>query len=625
LSEKTILLVETDDILTGYLQDYLAENGARSVLLRTDSVHQAVQMLPRTPVDLLISHHGGPVGIDGLALLQEVRRMDLAVRVVLVAEEDAEEDRIVALSLGCTLYLPKPFSYERFSEIICNLLQPQQGFTGRVVGMRLEDVIQMFCYRKDSTLLTVLHGETKGLIYIHDGGIVHAECDSLTGVEAFYEIVGWGGGGFLSQIILKAPPKTVFIDWQSLLMEGMRQKDEIRHALAPLPTEEAGRTAGAMPTELAEASRKPVSPPVAAAEAKRIMIVDDSRFIRKIVQEILESDSSLSVAGYATNGQEAIAKIDELKPDLILLDWDMPIMKGSTTLMHIMIRSPCPVVVLSGFVGGVGANPFDLLCLGGVDFLRKPQNNWRMDGRADDMVRRIKDACGIRFDRIRRVRIPASLPESKQTNGYATPASLLAVFGSSMGGCTDLIRLVPMLPADLPAAVIVLHDMQKEAIGAFVDYLDRRSRTTVRSLEAGVPLVAGICYVHPATVRAELVRQGDHLTAVFAEGGTVQEVQEHFLSSAAKLLGRSLVAVLLSGSNGGRAGGLRAVKKAGGVTLIQDPASSTDPRAAEEAIQEGVVDYRASADNLAQTFENLINLVAKGNAARARQESTHER
>jgi two-component system chemotaxis response regulator CheB len=617
LSEKTILLVETEELLVRYLEDYFAEIGPRSVLLRTTSIAQAVPALLSNSTDLLVSYHGGPSRIDGLALLQEVRRMDLPVRVVLVAEEDLEEDRIVALSLGCTLYLPKPFSYERFSEIVFNLLQPQQGFTGRVVGMRLEDVIQMFCYRKDSTLLTVLHGETKGLIYIHDGGIVHAECDSLTGVEAFYEILGWGGGGFLSQIILKAPPKTVFIDWQSLLMEGIRQKDEIRYALAPFPAEEAGLTAPAA-VEVAEASPRPVSAPVPAAEAKRIMIVDDSRFIRKIVQEILESDASLLVAGYATNGQEAIAKIDELKPDLILLDWDMPIMKGSTTLMHIMIRSPCPVVVLSGFVGGVGANPFDLLCLGGVDFLRKPQNNWRMDGRADDMVRRIKEACGIRFDRIRRVRIPASVPESKPTNGHSTPATLLAVFGSSTGGCTDLIRLVPMLPADLPAAVIVLHDMQKEAIGAFVDYLDRRSRTTVRSLEAGVPLVDGICYVHPATVRAELVRQGEHLTAVFANAGTVQEVQEHFLGSASKLLGKSLVAVLLSGSNGGGARGLRAVKKAGGVTLIQDPVSSTDPRAAEAAIHEGVVDYRASADNLAQTFENLINLVAKGKAARAR-------
>jgi len=625
LSEKTILVVETEDTVVRYLQAYLAEMGSLAKLLWASSAGQATRMLQSTSVDLVISHHGGQSGIDGLGLIQQVLTMDQPVRVVIVAEEEQEQDRIVALSLGSTLYVSKPFSFEKFSELIFNLIQPQQGFTGRIVAMRLEDIIQMFCYRKDSTLLTVLHGEHKGLIYIHDGGIVHAECDTLIGVEAFYEIVGWDGGAFLSQIILKAPPPTVFIDWQSLLMEGMRQKDEIRHALAPMPSEKAERVDAPVNAAVSDQSRRVKEPTARETPSKRIMIVDDSRFIRKIVQEILESDSSLLVTGFATNGQEALAKIDELKPDLILLDWDMPVMKGSTTLMHIMIRSPCPVVVLSGFVGGVGANPFDLLCLGGVDFLRKPQNNWRMDGRAEDMVRRIKDASEIKFDRIRRVRIPPSMPPSESSGEPSNPATLLAVLGSSTGGCTDLIRLIPVLSSNLPAAVVVLHDMQKEAMGAFVDYLDRRSRIRVRSLEAGVPLREGTCYVHPATVRVDLVRQGKDLTPVLSESRSAQEVQELFFSSASNIMGKNLVAVLLSGSNGGGTAGLRAVKKAGGVTLIQDPAWSTDPRAAEAAIQQGVADYQASADNLAQTFEELIKLVAKGKAARARQESSHER
>jgi len=182
-----------------------------------------------------------------------------------------------------------------------------------------------------------------------------------------------------------------------------------------------------------------------------------------------------------------------------------------------------------------------------------------------------------------------------------------------------------MLSSDLPAAMVVLHDMQKEAMGAFVDYLDRRSRISVRSLEAGVPLKDGTCYVHPATVRVELLRQENDLTPVLKESRSPQEVQELFFSSASDIMGKNLVAVLLSGNNGGGTAGLRAVKRAGGVTLIQDPAWSTDPRAAEAAIQQGVVDYQASADNLAQTFEELIKLVAKGKAARARQESSHER
>ena len=175
------------------------------------------------------------------------------------------------------------------------------------------------------------------------------------------------------------------------------------------------------------------------------MIVDDSRFIRKIVQEIIESDSALSVVGYATNGQDALAKIEEIKPDLILLDWDMPVMKGSTALMHIMIKTPCPVIILSSFAGGVGVNPIDLLCLGGVDFLRKPQNNWRLDGRADDLVRRVKEASSIKFGRIRRVKVPPQVNRNHDSGNDSRPAQFLTILASSVGGSADLIRLIPFL------------------------------------------------------------------------------------------------------------------------------------------------------------------------------------
>jgi len=332
------------------------------------------------------------------------------------------------------------------------------------------------------------------------------------------------------------------------------------------------------------------------------MIVDDSRFIRKIVQEILQSDPELMVAGYATNGQEALSRIEELKPDLILLDWDMPVMKGSTALMHIMIRSPCPVVVLSGFVGGVGANPFDLLCFGGVDFLRKPQNNWRLDGRADDLVRRVKSACGIKFERIRRVKVPAPFSQGPATDRGHIPADFLVVFASSIGGGADLIRVIPTLNPSMRAAVVILHDMQQQSIGAFVDYLDRRSPVPVRSLESGSPLMEGVCYAHPAAVPLELTRKGSALCARVPEYTPPSKPLDHLLTSAAAVLKSSLIAAVLSGSPELGIEGLRAVKQSEGTILVQDPMSCTDPRLAELALQEGVVDYTCPADALAEAL-----------------------
>ena len=609
MSERRILIVENEKVLHPFVETYFVELGSGYIVSSAGSVSAAIKMLQDSAIDLVVLDHQRLGKLDGLELLRETRRTGLPVQVLLVADKELEGDGITALAMGCTNFIVKPFSNEKLVSLIFNILQPQQGFKGRVVGMRLEDVIQMFCYRKDSTLLRVFSEGSRGSIYVHDGGIVHAECGSMTGVEAFYEILGWEGGEFLSQVIFTAPQQTMFMDWQSLLMEGIRQRDEIRHALEPFPgavdeSSKLGASGNGKALPVATSGEHDV--PEQTDSAKRVMIVDDSRFIRKIVQELLQSDPGLAVAGYATNGQEALERIDELKPDLILLDWDMPVMKGSTTLMHIMIKSPCPVVVLSGFVGGVGANPFDLLCLGGVDFLRKPQNRWRIDGRAEDLVTRVKEACGIKFNRIRRVRIPSIVKQPSPSPEKSVPSRFLAVFGSSTGGCSDLIRIIPFLPKELPTAIVVIHDMQREAIGAFVDYLDRRSKLEVRQVESGTVLVDGVCYVHPAAVPLDLIKEDGRLILKIVSEHPSNEALDHFLISASKAMGANLLAVLLSGGPSRGLEGLRAVKRARGMTMVQDPVSSVDPRMAETALLDRVVDRKCPADSLAETFLKLI-------------------
>lgn len=609
MSEKRILIVEQSRHLAQLLEEYFSQSGPRYHVLSADSVPEAVTLISNSVVDLVLSEHLGPGLIDGLELLDEIRRMDRPVRSILIAPNELRDDWTTALFKGCAGFLVEPLDEERLTDLLFSMLNSQQGFVGRVVEMRIEDVIQLFCYRKESTLISVRHDDTLGFIYIVDGGIAHAECDSIDGVDAFFEILGWDSGEFASQVVLDVPERTVFVDWQSLLMEGVRQKDEIRHALGPVEAVESSSAALAARAEAGtwQMAARPGAPLQPEQEAgKRIMIVDDSRFIRKILQEIIRPETGLVVGGYATNGREALAKIDEVKPELILLDWDMPVMKGSTTLMHIMIRSPCPVVILSGFAGGIGANPFDLLCLGGVDFLRKPQSNWRADGRADDLVRRITDACGIKFDRIRRVKIPSPVKRPDAVAGAPVPARFLGVFFSSTGGCTDLIRTIPSLPESLPAAVLALHDMQVEAVEAFVDYLDRRSRIPVRRLQSRQPLEEGVVYVHPATVPLEVMRLGEQVTTAILPELAGVNVLDHFLLSVSRAMGENVLAVLLSGKPDVGIEGLRDVKRVGGITMVQDPASSMDPRLAEAALGAGLMDHKCPAEQLAALFASLI-------------------
>ncbi|AFM27438.1 chemotaxis protein CheB [Desulfomonile tiedjei] len=602
MTERRVLIIEPEDTLLKIFQEYFSQLGGGYLIQQVHTVSAALDLVHQNSIEVAVLDHQGPGRLDCIEFLRVLRDHKCYTQVIVIADEQFKPLMLPVLSLGATNFLLKPPDAS-LCELVFHMLQPQQGFIGRVVSMKLEDVIQMFCYRKESTLLWVFHERAKGMIYVHDGGIIHAECDSLSGVEAFYEILGWEGGEFLSQVALSVPERTLFMDWQSLLMEGMRQKDEIRHALGPI-SEIPGSAAkgnnsrpGAM-----ESVQESTGP------AKRVMIVDDSRFIRKIVQEILQSDPGVIVAGYATNGQEALAKIDELKPDLILLDWDMPVMKGSTTLMHIMIRSPCPVVILSGFVGGVGANPFDLLCLGGVDFLRKPQNNWRMDGRADDLVRRIKEASLIKFERIRRVKIPPAIQKEVSEEAKGNPSNFLTIVWASTGGSTDLIRTIPLLPEDLPTCLVVLHDMQQEAIGAFIDYLQRRSRIRVRPLVSGLSLLDGTCYIHPSTVPVELMKNGNQFVLKVVPELRGIPVLDHFMVSASKSLGGNLVSVMLSGGSDNGIEGLRAVKQVQGITVVQDPMSSMDPRMAEAVLQEGLADYSCPADSLVETLTNIIRL-----------------
>jgi two-component system, chemotaxis family, protein-glutamate methylesterase/glutaminase len=604
LAEQRILILEKHRDLGSTVEKYLAQKELEYQVLVVDSVARAVQTMTNHAVGLVISSHEASGGINGLELLREVRDRAFPARALLMADPSLESDRNTALTLGCASYLIKPVPEDKLCDLLFNMLQPHQGFSGKVVGMRLEDIVQLFCYRRDSTLLIVFHNGVKGAIFVDNGGIVHSQCGPVIGVDAFYEILEWESGEFLSQVVFDIPEQTIFLDWQSLLMEGIRQKDEIRHALSPIA--DAKTDNHLMPLSLAP-EPAPRSEAVAAeGPAKRIMIVDDSRFIRKIVQEIIESDSALSVAGYATNGQDALAKLEEIKPDLVLLDWDMPVMKGSTALMHIMIRTPCPVIILSSFAGGVGANPIDLLCLGGVDFLRKPQNNWRLDGRADDLVRRVKEACSIKFDRIRRVKVPPQINHKRDSQHDSRPAKFVTILGSSIGGSGDLIRLIPFLAAELPSAVIAVHDMQQEALPAFVDYLERRSRIEVQLLKPGSLLTQGVCYVHPAAAPVELLK--GHGGIAVEKPATLKNHMplDHLLISASKVLKANLLAVLLSGGSEQGVEGLKAVRREGGVTLVEDPSSSASPQMAEAAVRQETVDYVVPAEMLAERIEKLI-------------------
>lgn len=179
----------------------------------------------------------------------------------------------------------------------------------------------MCCLSNINMAIRVTKDSQQGVIYIQDCSITHAECSNSVGENAFYEILAWESGGFETMKIDAPPEATIEKNWQFLLMEAARLIDE--RAIEEVPVDAAEEI------QLFQEMNR-----------LRVLIVDDSPLMCRILENILKDDEEISIVGTAKNGEEALLKIDELKPDLITLDVNMPVMDGNTALKHIMIKSP---------------------------------------------------------------------------------------------------------------------------------------------------------------------------------------------------------------------------------------------------------------------------------------------
>jgi two-component system chemotaxis response regulator CheB len=221
----------------------------------------------------------------------------------------------------------------------------QSGFAGTLKNLQLIDIIQLCCLSVSTMAIKVTKEESEGTIFIQNGEVVHACQGETAGIDAFYTIMGWERGNFETFDADVTPKRTIREHYHFLLMEASRQIDETTQRR----TEEAASV---------------------AQKKLRVLIVDDSPIMTKILTSVYTAQGDIEIAGTAGNGEQAIEMIDTTRPDLITLDVNMPVMDGNTTLKHIMIKKPCPVIVMSNLGDTSLENVLNFLDLGAVDFMR---------------------------------------------------------------------------------------------------------------------------------------------------------------------------------------------------------------------------------------------------------------
>lgn len=341
----------------------------------------------------------------------------------------------------------------------------------------------------------------------------------------------------------------------------------------------------------------------------RVLVVDDSALMRKLIPQMLDADQSIQVVGTAMDGTFCLKKIEELQPTVVTLDLQMPGMNGIDTLKEIMRRHPMPVIVVSSHSTEGASITLKALALGAFDFVAKPQDaSGHMTETAKELIAKIKAAAVGKIVRPGILPGSAPRPEKISTAKSSPPPSRTVAIGISTGGPQALEFLLPQLPADFPGSILVVQHMPENFTDMFARRLDELCALRVKEARSGDTLQAGRVLVCPGNrhMKVKRLAMGDVVVLNDEErvNGHRPSVDVLF-NSAAEEFGSQAIAVLMTGMGDDGAQGLGEVKKAGGMTIAQNEESCVVYGMPKAAIERGYARRVMALDVIAATLQAL--------------------
>jgi two-component system chemotaxis response regulator CheB len=314
-----------------------------------------------------------------------------------------------------------------------------------------------------------------------------------------------------------------------------------------------------------------------------VLVVDDSAFMRRLISQIVDASPDFRVVGTARNGLDALRQIHALDPRIVTLDVEMPELDGMQTLGYIMSETPRPVVMLSA-AGTEGGVDLTLRCLelGAVDFVKKPSGPISLDLEtvAETLLGALRAATQMNIGGVpalARPRYVAPAPPMAPT--AARGATRVVAIAASTGGPRALAEVIPNLPGDLDAAVLVVQHMPAGFTRSLAARLDLMSRLRVTEAEEGDRIEANHVYLAPGGMHMRVVVGADGVPRLGLDTSPtiwgVRPSADPLFNSVAQHYGRSAVGVVLTGMGRDGADGLLAMREAGAKGIVQDRATST--------------------------------------------------
>ena len=347
--------------------------------------------------------------------------------------------------------------------------------------------------------------------------------------------------------------------------------------------------------------------PIAGGKT-RVLIVDDSSFMRMAIRGILAKEPSIDVVGTASDGVEGVEKAIALKPDLITMDVEMPRLDGISALKQIMAKSPTKVLMVSTPTNEAARATFEALDAGAIDYIPKnitdsteAQNSFK-----DELLKKVRDAARSRVMRLApalgatatvagQQRLAAPSPPRSSSSRIHSKRITCVGIGASTGGPVALQEVISRIPMNFPHGIVVAIHMPKAFTGPYADRLNAKCSIAVKEAADGESVKPGTILIAPGGMHTQLVRGGGGLvvktvpTTAYPNYVYIPSV-DLMISSMAEATGGAMLGVVLTGMGNDGFKGMQQLKEKGGVTIVQDEATSTIYGMPKACVEGGVAD-----------------------------------
>lgn len=348
----------------------------------------------------------------------------------------------------------------------------------------------------------------------------------------------------------------------------------------------------------------------------KVLIVDDSAFMRSALANMLSSDPEIQIVGSARDGLEAIEKVVQLKPDIVTMDVEMPRMDGIAALRHIMANTPVPVIMLSSLTSEGAQITIEALELGAVDFIPKNLSDLSLN------ILRLKEILIDKIKQLARKGIPRRMVRPAVRPAHATAVAPSVVrttgdrrvgvvaIGTSTGGPKALQEILPALPKDFPVPIIIAQHMPPSFTGPFAERLNQLSKLEVREAKEGDALRPGLALIAPGGGHMRVTRKRTLETVV-----TISEDRENFIyrpsvdalmASVAEFFPGRALGVMLTGMGNDGMKGMIEMKKTGARIFAQNEESCVVYGMPKAVVDAGIADKVLAIEEIAGEIVNSV-------------------